>query len=74
MKAEDIYISTARVAMTRTDRHIISWDKATVSFPEFDPCKARQPVARVDVPAVYGAREIVLTHFIMDGDPIHSNN
>jgi hypothetical protein len=66
-----IYISTARAAITRTSRHIVSWDAATVTFPPYDPCKARQPVARVDVPAVYGAHPVTLTHFIMDGDAIH---
>ena len=42
--------------------------EATVTFPEFDPCKARNPIARVAWPCIVGMRETTATHFVFDGD------
>ena len=44
--------------------------EAVVTYPEFDPCRAAQPIARVDWPAVVNMRNVTLVHFIFDGAPV----
>jgi len=42
-------------------------EEAIVTFPAFDPCKAVQVVARVDIPAIINMGTRILTHCILDG-------
>jgi len=55
---------------TYNKRAMLFSEEAAVIFPAFDPCKAVQVVARVDMPAMINMTERVLTHCIMDGDSI----
>jgi hypothetical protein len=54
----------------------VSWrilspaSEATVIFPEFDPCRARMPIAIVKWPCIVNMREAIATHAIHDGDAL----
>ena len=43
--------------------------EATVTFPEYDPCRAVQPIAIIRWPATVNCRSVVCHHVINDGDP-----
>ncbi len=68
-------VETARIALTtriaRTKKnHILYPEKATVEFPEFDPCRAEIPIAIVRIPAIIDMKETTLTHIIRHNDLI----
>lgn len=44
--------------------------EATITYPDFDPCRAVQAVAIIEWPAIMHCRPITLTHIIYDGERI----
>jgi len=57
-------------ALNKRYRILMPASEAVVTFPEFDPFRAVQPIARVDWPAIVAMRNVTLTHFIHDGAPV----
>lgn len=57
----------------KSKKNIIFPEKAKVTFPDFDPCRAVNIIAIVSIPAIINMKETVLTHIIKDGDKIYGN-
>jgi hypothetical protein len=57
-------------ALNKRYRVLAPAAEAVVTFPEFNPFRAAQPIARVDWPATVAMRDVTLTHFIQDGTPV----
>ena len=45
--------------------------EAKIQYPDFDPCKAIQAIARVYWPATVNMVEVILCHTINDGDILY---
>ena len=68
---EQRMIEVARGAIQSRDRRRILYPElATVEYPDFDPCRASQPVAIVHMPAIVNCVERTFVHMIEDGDRI----
>jgi len=71
MKNEIEQILKKAYLMLNSKRAILApKSEAVVTFPDFDPCRPVQVIARVDWPATVNMRNVTLTHFVMDGDAI----
>jgi len=67
---ESEMIKTATRNLQKSGR-ILYPEQASVQFPEFDPCRAVQPIAVVQMPAIINCKEVILSHSICDGDSIY---
>ena len=56
--------------LNRSFRILMPAAEATVTFPEFNPFRAANIIARVDWPAIVAFRSVTCTHFICDGDAV----
>jgi len=56
--------------LNRRFRILAPASEAIVSFPEYDPCRAANIIARIDWPATVNCRETMCTYFVCDGDPV----
>ncbi len=63
-------IQTAFNSLNKKNHILAPSHDATITFPDFDPCKPVQVIARVNWPATVNMRSVILTHCIMDGDSI----
>lgn len=49
---------------------IVFWEKASISYPDFNPFRAKSPIAVVSIPAIRDFKDITLRHYIYDGDHV----
>jgi len=61
-------INAAFNALNTKHRILAPASEARVIWADFDPCRARQVIARVEWPAFINCREVVLVHIVHDGD------
>ncbi len=65
---EMIKVACGELQGTVRSGRILYSEQATVSYPDFNPCRAYQPIARVDIPALNNMEEVTLTHYIYDSE------
>jgi hypothetical protein len=70
MTEQQEMIKMARIQSRINRQTITFWEKATVTFPDFDPCKATQVVAIVSIPCIRNMQEFTHHEPIMDGAAI----
>ena len=58
----------AFLALNKHGRVLAPASEARVIYRDFDPCRATQPIANVEWPAIVAMKPVILIHVVMDGD------
>lgn len=61
-------IKHARIHTRYQKSDVIFWEDAKVSYPDFNPYRAKNPIAIVTIPVLRNFKDVLILHEIYEGD------